>query len=249
MTARFSGRTVLVTGASRGIGRAIAAAFGAEGAWVAVGCRTHVDEAESTLTAIRGTGGDGRVTRFDVRDRAEVDAAVATVAAERGAFDVVVNAAGIADDALFAVASPGSWGDVIRTDLDGVFHVCQAVLRPMLGRRRGAIVNVASIAALRASPGQAAYASAKAGVVALTRTLAAEVAGRNVRVNAVLPGLIATGIAARLSPEVARQKTERIPLGRFGEADEVARVVLFLASDDASYLIGQAIAVDGGLSA
>jgi 3-oxoacyl-[acyl-carrier protein] reductase len=177
-----------------------------------------------------------------------VDAAVDGIVAARGAPAVVVNNAGVARDEPFAMMSASSWDEVLATNLGGTFNVCRAVARPMMGQRSGAIVNVASVAGLHASAGQANYAASKGGVLAFTRTLAAEMAPRGIRVNAVVPGLCSTGMAARLDRRVAEQKRAGIPLGRFGTGEEIARVVLFLASDDAAYVVGQAIVADGGLS-
>ncbi|WP_437993952.1 3-oxoacyl-ACP reductase FabG [Sorangium sp. So ce145] len=241
-------RTVLVTGASRGLGRAIAVAFGACGDFVYVGYSARADEAEQTLRLVRAAGGEGAILGADARDRAAADAAVDRIASERGGLDVLVNNAGLACDEPFAMMEQRSWDDVLAVNLDGVFHFCRAAVRPMLARKRGAIVNVASIAGLRASAGQANYAASKGGVLALTATLGAELAPKGIRVNAVVPGMIATGMAARLDRRVADQVRGEIPLKRFGTPEEVARVVLFLASDGAAYVIGQALVVDGGLS-
>ena len=197
---------------------------------------------------MREAGGDGNLLAADARDRAAVVAAVDRVTLERGGLDVLVNNAGLAGDEPFAMMAQESWDDVIAVNLDGVFHFCRAAVRPMLARKRGAIINVASVAGLRASVGQANYAASKGGVLALTRTLGAELAPRGIRVNAVVPGLIAAGMAARLDRRVAERARAAIPLGRFGAAEEVAKVVVFLASDDAAYVVGQALVVDGGLS-
>jgi 3-oxoacyl-[acyl-carrier protein] reductase len=245
---RFAGRTVIVTGASRGLGRAIAAAFGAEGAYVVLCFRSRSEEAAESLRLVRDAGGDGLALPFDVSSRPAVDAAVERVLAERGAVDVLVNNAALTRDELFPLMAEESWAEVLAVNLGGVFHTARAVVRPMIARKRGAIVNIASVAALHASPGQANYAASKGGVLALTRTLAAELAPRGVRVNAVVPGLVAAGMAARLDPSLAARKRAAIPLGRFGAADEIASAVLFLASDDAAYIVGQALVVDGGLS-
>lgn len=242
-------RIVLVTGASRGLGREIALAFAREGAFVAVGCRTREDKARETLEAVRAEGGDGEIARLDIRDPEAVNAVVDRLTRERGGLDVLVNNAGVARDALFAMMSAEDWAETVTVNLQGTFHCCRAALRPMMARRKGAIVNVASVAGLHASPGQANYAASKGGLLAMTRTLAVEMAPYGIRVNAVVPGLLKAGMAARLDHRVAEEKTRRIPLGRFGDAAEVARVAAFLASDAASYVVGQAIVVDGGMTA
>ncbi len=248
MTGRFDDDTVLVTGASRGLGRSIAAAFGAEGAFVFVGYRKREDEAKETLLLIEQAGGRGEVLAMDVASAASMNAAVEHVLAARGAIDVLVNNAGVTADELFPMMAEESWDEVMRVNAGGAFHGCRAVVRPMMAKRRGAIVNVASVAGLHASPGQANYAASKGAILALTRTLAAELGPRGIRVNAVVPGFLGTGMAKRLDKRIADKARTAIPLGRFGTGDEVARAVLFLASDEASYVIGQALVVDGGLS-
>lgn len=245
---RFEGRTVLVTGASRGLGRAVALAFAAEGAHVLLGYLAREADARDALRAAIQAGGEGSLAPFDVRDRRAVEAAIGQALAARGAIDVLVNNAGIARDEAFPLMAEESWDDVLSVNLGGVFHCCRAVARPMIARGRGAIINVASVAAVHASPGQVNYAASKGGVLSLTRTLAAELAPRDVRVNAVVPGILGTGMAARTDRRALAHKQGGIPLGRSGTAEEIARVILFLASDDASYIVGQAIVADGGLS-
>jgi 3-oxoacyl-[acyl-carrier protein] reductase len=245
---RFAGTSVLVTGASRGIGRAIAIAFGREAAHVWVGFAARADAADDTVAAVRAAGGSAGALRFDVTETAAVEAAVATAVAERGRIDVLVNAAAVMRNHLFALSDPEDWDEPLRVNLGGALRVTRAVVRPMLAARRGAIVHIGSVAGMRASPGQAGYSASKGGLVALTKTLAAELAPRGIRVNAVVPGLCSTGMGQRLDRRAVDAHVARIPLGRTGTGDEIAEVVVFLASDAASYVIGQAIVVDGGLS-
>jgi 3-oxoacyl-[acyl-carrier protein] reductase len=247
MTGRFIDSTVFITGASRGLGRGIALAFAREGAFVVVGVRSRKSDAEETLRQVEALGAQGVVETFDVREAPSVDAAVQRVLERRGRIDVVVNNAGVARDELFAVMQPESWSEVLRTNLDGTFNVCRAVTRPMMANKRGAIVNVGSIAGQRASKGQVNYAASKGGVLALTTSLAAELAPKGIRVNAVVPGLCSVGMVEAVDRRVIDAKKAHIPLGRLGTADDVARVVLFLASDDSAYVVGQALVVDGGL--
>ena len=243
---RFADRTVIVTGASRGVGRAIAVAFAAEGAHVVVGYRSRERDAQQTVEQL---GGRGTAMRFDVTDRAATTAAIDEVRAARGRIDVLVNNAGVSRDNLVALMTDEDWSDVVDVNLRGAFVCTKAVVAAMIAKGSGNIINVASVAGLRASPGQASYSASKGGLLALTRTLAAELGPRGIRVNAVVPGYLATGMAARMDRRRLDERVPQIPLGRVGTADEAARAVLFLASDDASYITGQALAVDGGMSA
>jgi 3-oxoacyl-[acyl-carrier protein] reductase len=248
MNRRFEGQTALVTGASRGLGRAIAQRLAAEGAYTLVGYHTGEEAAGETLAAVIAADGAGALLRLDVRDAEAVRGAIDGVLRGRGRIDILVNNAGIVRDGLAALLSAEDWRAVLEVHLDGTFHCCRAVLRAMLAARRGTIVNVSSVAGLRASPGQASYSAAKGGILALTRTLAAELAPRGVRVNAVVPGLLSTGMATRLDHRERERRLEWIPARRLGTGEEVAAAVAFLASDEASYVVGQAIVVDGGLS-
>ncbi len=245
---RLADRVAVVTGASRGLGRAVAKRLAAEGAFVYCTYRNRLEEAQETLEALRTAGGAGAALEVDVRDRSAVRAAVARVLDEKGKLDVLVNNAGICRDSHFALMSDEQWDEVVAVNLTGAASFCHAALRSMMARRAGSVVNVASVAGVHASPGQANYAASKGGLLALTRTLAAEVASRGVRVNAVVPGLVATGMALRLDRRVAEAKRDAIAMQRFAEAEEIAAAVAFLASDDASYITGQSLVVDGGLS-
>lgn len=245
---RFTDKTVVVTGASRGLGRAIAVAFASEGAYVYLAFRSRTDEATRTLDLVAKAGGQGTLLPFDVRDRDGLAEAFARVQRERQSLDVLVNNAGLARDALFPLMSADDWHEVVAVNLSGTFHCTSAAVRLMLPRKAGAIINVASAAGIRAAAGQANYSASKGGVLAFTRSLAAELAPRGLRVNAVLPGLLGAGMAVRLDHRIVAEQKARIPLGREGSAEEVARVVLFLASDEASYVVGQCLSVDGGLT-
>jgi 3-oxoacyl-[acyl-carrier protein] reductase len=242
---RFEGASVLVTGASRGLGASMAVAFAAEGAQaVWLGYRVREDDARAVAARVEQAGARAELLAFDVRS----PEAVAAAFERAGPLDVLVNNAGVSRDAHFALLDEDAWHDVIETNLSGTARCCRAAVRAMWRARRGVIVNVASVAGPMASPGQASYAASKGGIVALTRTLAAELAPRGIRVNAVLPGLIDAGMTVHLDRRIVEHKLQQVALGRLGLADEVARAVLFLASADASYVVGQALFVDGGLS-
>lgn len=245
---RFAGQSVLVTGGSRGLGRSIALAFGAEGAHVAVGYASRADAAAEVVETITGAGGSASALHIDVTDGELVDAGVARIVSERGGIDVLVNAAGVMRNNLFVLSAPEDWEEPLRVNLGGALRVTRAVVRPMMSARRGAIVHIGSVAGTRASPGQAGYSASKGGLDAMTRTLGAELAPRGIRVNAVVPGLCTEGMAQRLDRRAVDGHLARIPAGRLGTGAEIAAVTLFLASDAASYVIGQAIIVDGGMT-
>lgn len=245
---RWHGSTVLVTGASRGLGRSIAKAFAAEGAFIGLGYHRFDQQAEQTLSEIQETGGNAVLIKADVSDPTTIDRAIRTFLAQRGGIDVLVNNAAIVNDQPFALMSADNWSAVLETNLGGVFNCSRAVVRSMMAKGKGAIVNIGSVAGLIASPGQANYAASKGGITVLTRTLAAELAPKGIRVNTVVPGLLTEGMAQRMDRQLAEERRNHIPLARFGTPEEVTHAVLFLASDDASYITGQQLVVDGGLS-
>lgn len=243
---RLEGRVAIVTGGSRGLGAAICARLAAEGASVFVGYRRRAEDAARVAAE---AGERARPLQLDVRDQASVDAAFREVVAAHRKIDVLVCAAAVHHDGFLAMMTNDQWDDVLRTNLDGTMRCARAALRPMIGAGGGSVVAVASVAGLRASPGQTNYAASKGAVLAFVKSLAAEVASKNVRVNAVVPGLFDAGMAARLPRDRKAQMIERVPMGRAGAAEELAAAVAFLASDDASYVTGQSLVVDGGLSA
>ena len=246
---RLEGQVVLVTGGSRGLGPAMCEELAGEGAHVVVGCRRREDEAREVAAAIEAAGGSAEVCAFDVREPSAVDAAVRGVIAARGKIDALVCSAGVHHDGFLAMAPLEAWDDVMATNLRGAMLCMRAVLRPMMGRRAGSIVAVSSVAGVRGAPGQTNYAASKGGLMALVHTLAREADGYGVRVNAVVPGVFTAGMATKAPAEARRSYLERVPLGRAGEPRELARAVVFLVSDDASYVTGQGLVVDGGLIA
>lgn len=242
-------RVALVTGGSRGIGRATSLALARRGFAVAVNYRTDAEEAKETLRAIEMIGAEGMVVEADVRDSDEVETMFARVEDSLGHLGVLVNNAGVRADALGARMSLDQWRSVLDTNLTGAFVCTKRALRAMVRERWGRIVNVASVAAMRGSPGQANYSAAKAGLIGLTRSLAREVARKNVTVNAVAPGLIHTDLTGSLTPEQRERLIDQIPMGRAGTAEEIAEVVAFLTSEEAAYITGAVVVADGGMTA
>jgi len=244
----LSGQVALVTGASGGIGRAISERLGRAGAQVACVARS-VDKLKETAATIVEAGGTAEVFPCDVTDGEQVGKLVAAVVEKWGKLDILVNNAGITRDTLIPRMSDEDWDDVVNTNLRSVFLLTRAVSRPMMQKRYGRIINISSVSGLIGNPGQSNYSASKAGVIGITRSVAKELAGRKVTVNAVCPGFIATEMTDALGDVVLEEVKKRIPVKRLGQADEIASAVLFLASGAAAYITGQTLTVDGGLTA
>jgi 3-oxoacyl-[acyl-carrier protein] reductase len=244
MNSEFAGQVVLVTGGSRGIGAAIVAQFAALGAKV---CFTYHQNEDAAATLTAATSAEK--LKVSQTDAAGIDAAVARLLQQHGRIDVLINNAGINSDQFLMMMPAADWDRVIDTNLNGAFRWSKAVCRPMLVARRGVIIHIASISGLVGVPGQTNYSASKGGLIAFSRSLAAELGSKGVRVNTVVPGFIETDMTARMPRDIKRQNIERTPLKRLGLPSEIANVVLFLASSEASFVVGQTIVVDGGLTA
>jgi 3-oxoacyl-[acyl-carrier protein] reductase len=243
---RFEGRIALVTGASRGIGAAIARRLGAEGATVLAAARS-AEGLERVVSEIVAGAGRAETVELDVSDAASIESAVKESLASHGQIDVLVNNAGITADNLVLRMSRESWDRVLTTNLTGAFLLTQAVVKSMVRRRYGRIVNVTSIVGLMGNAGQANYAAAKAGLVGLTKSVARELGSRNVTCNAVAPGFIETAMTDRMTEEARAALTGQIPLQRLGRPEDVANAVAYLASEEAGYVTGTVLNVSGGL--
>jgi 3-oxoacyl-[acyl-carrier protein] reductase len=243
--APLGGKVVLVTGASRGIGRAVAFRLAAAGATVVLGARDESRLAE-VAAEIAAAGGRGEPAVLDVADRASVEAALGDVLEAHGRIDGLVNNAGVTRDKLLLRMKDEDWQEVLATNLTGVFLCTQAALRPMVKQRSGRIVNVTSVVGLVGNAGQANYAASKAGVVGFTKSVAREVASRGITVNAVAPGFIATDMTAGMTDKAKAAVSAAIPMGRVGSPEDVAGTIVFLLSDAAGYITGQVLGVDGG---
>jgi 3-oxoacyl-[acyl-carrier protein] reductase len=245
----LNGRVAFVTGASRGIGAAIAFSLAMAGAKVGVNYNTSRESAEKVIEKITHGGGEAFLVEGNVSEEASAGAAVKQVISQCGQIDILVNNAGINRDRLLMRMKIEDWDEVLDVNLRGTFLCSKLVMPQMIKQRKGRIVNISSVVGLRGNPGQANYAAAKAGLIGFTKAVAREVASRNVTVNAVAPGFITTGMVEELSEDTQKQILDKIPMGRFGSAEDVSQAVLFLCGDGASYITGQVITIDGGLIA
>ena len=243
---KLKDKVALITGGARGIGQAIAMTFAKEGADIVV-ADVNLEVAQKTASEIEALGRKALALEMDVTDYAKVEEGVNKILDKFGKVDILVNNAGITKDNLILRMSQGEWDAVINVNLKGTFNCIKAVSRPMIKQRSGKIVSIASIIGLMGNAGQANYAASKAGIIALTKTVAKELASRNVNANAVAPGFIQTEMTAKLPEPVKAKMLEAIPLAKLGTPQDVANVCLFLASEEANYITGQVITVDGGM--
>ncbi|MAF11161.1 3-oxoacyl-ACP reductase [Candidatus Poribacteria bacterium] len=242
----LEGKVAIVTGASRGIGRAIALAFASQGADVALCARTE-SALDQVAAEVRELGREALVQVVDVRDAASAEAAIASTVETLGRLDILVNNAGITRDTLLMRMKDDDWEDVLATNLTGPFYFTRAAARIMLKQRGGRVLNISSVVGLMGNVGQANYAASKAGIIGVTKSLARELGPRGVTVNAIAPGFITTDMTSGLKDEHQSRLRDAIPLGAFGEPEDVAAAACFLASDAARYVTGQVIQVDGGM--
>ncbi len=244
---RLDGKIALVTGGSRGLGRAISVALGSAGAHVIVNYRAGEAAAQETANVIRAAGGQADIVQFDVADAAAIDASISALLKTHGAIDIAVNNAGVARDQLLMRVNQAEFDESMAVNLGGALWVSKAVIRAMMRKKSGRIINLASVIGESGNVGQAVYSATKAGLIGMTKSLAREYASRGITVNAIAPGYIETDMTAEL-PEAARQAViQSTPLGRVGRPEEVASAALYLASEEAGYVTGQVLRVNGGM--
>lgn len=247
MTSPLKGQIALVTGASRGIGRAIAMKLASQGAHVIVNYSSSAGAAEETAGACEKVGGTAEIMGFNVADSASVDAAVDSIKSKHGRLDILVNNAGISKDGLVIRMKDEDWAATLATNLNGAFFCSRAAAKVMMKARYGRIVNISSVVAEMGNAGQVPYVSSKAGMIGLTKSLARELASRSVTVNAVTPGFIDTDMTAVLDEKLKEEHLKAIPLGRFADPSEVAHLVSFLCDGNSGYITGQVIGINGGM--
>ena len=240
-------KIALVTGGSRGIGRAIAVRLSEMGVFIFINYFQDTKAASETLRIIRDKGGDGEICRFDVSDFKAAQKAIKNIVDEKGRIDILVNNAAISNSGVFVRTREKDWDTTIEINLKGVFNCCRAVTKSMMKQRRGRIINMSSVVAEGGNSGQVCYSASKAGIIGLTKSLAKELGPRNICVNAVAPGFIDTDMTSSLSEEIRKKIIDQIPLSRAGTPEDVAGVVTFLVSRDADYITGQVIHVNGGV--
>lgn len=243
----LEGEIALVTGGSRGIGKSIALALAKEGAEVLINYNSNAEKAKAVADEIAAYGGKATCVQFDVSNPEQTQSAIESLLKEKKKISILVNNAGITRDGLMMRYSVNDWDQVVNTNLRGAFIASQAVIRSMMKERKGSIIHITSIVGVIGNPGQAAYCAAKAGLVGLTKSMAKELASRNIRVNAVAPGFIDTEMTAELNETQKAEILKSIPLGRTGTAEEIAQSVVYLASNASSYVTGQVLCVDGGM--
>ena len=243
----LDGKTAVVTGASRGIGRAVALELARHGAKIVVNYNRSPDAAGEVVAAIEAAGGQGRAVQADVSDYRQAEALVKGAVEAYGSLDILVNNAGTTRDMVIMLMPEEDWDEVLRTNLKSAFNCCKAGVKLMMRKRYGRIINMTSVSGQAGNAGQTNYSASKAGLIGLTKALAREVGARNITVNAVAPGFVPTDLTNNLPEELRQASLKAIPLGRWGTVEDVAYAVSFLASDEAGYITGQILAVDGGM--